>query len=173
MGSHWVLTLLYFKNVLYWPEDDRLRSKHVAVMWHDCVHYITVPIYCCVLTGYNTLYEFVTAQRDGLCQKQKDKNVTVAGGLHFPSGVCSYYTGMRYTEGQICGRLRSYPIVRYYLAFAWTGWRKPRTFYFWSVYQLSEPRFEPVTFTIRSKHWTVSFCIRVFIAVLRSVYSLS
>jgi len=25
-------TLLYLKNVLYWPEDDRLRSKHVAVM---------------------------------------------------------------------------------------------------------------------------------------------
>ena len=25
-------TLLYLKNILYWPEDDRLRSKHVAVM---------------------------------------------------------------------------------------------------------------------------------------------
>ena len=25
-------TFLYLKNVLYWPEDDRLRSKHVAVM---------------------------------------------------------------------------------------------------------------------------------------------
>ena len=24
--------LLYFKHVLYWPEDDRLRSKHVDVM---------------------------------------------------------------------------------------------------------------------------------------------
>jgi len=22
----------YLKNVLYWPEDDRLRSKHVAIM---------------------------------------------------------------------------------------------------------------------------------------------
>ena len=25
-------TLLYRTNVLYWPEDDRLQSKHVAVM---------------------------------------------------------------------------------------------------------------------------------------------
>jgi len=30
-----VLTLLYLKNVLYWPEDDLLRSKHVAVMLLD------------------------------------------------------------------------------------------------------------------------------------------
>ena len=35
--------LLYLQNVLYWPEDDRLRSKHVAVMWHDCVYNIIVP----------------------------------------------------------------------------------------------------------------------------------
>jgi len=26
------VTLLYLKNVLYWPEDDSLRSKHVAVV---------------------------------------------------------------------------------------------------------------------------------------------
>jgi len=32
-----VLTLLYLKNVLYGPEDDRLRSKHVAVMWPECI----------------------------------------------------------------------------------------------------------------------------------------
>ena len=57
MGSHWVLTLFYLKNVLYWPEDDRLRSKHVTVMWPDCVYYITVLIYCCVLTVYNILYK--------------------------------------------------------------------------------------------------------------------
>ena len=25
-------TLLYLKNVLYWPEGGRLRSKHVVVM---------------------------------------------------------------------------------------------------------------------------------------------
>ena len=59
MGSHWLLTLLYRnnKNVLYWPEDDRLRSKYVAVIWPDCIHNITVLIYCCVLTEYNTLYK--------------------------------------------------------------------------------------------------------------------
>jgi len=26
------MALLYLKNVLCWPEGDRLRSKHVAVM---------------------------------------------------------------------------------------------------------------------------------------------
>jgi len=25
-------TLLYLNNVLHWPEDDHLRSKHVAAM---------------------------------------------------------------------------------------------------------------------------------------------
>ena len=49
--------LLYLKNVLYWPEDDRLRSKHVAVLWPECTYYITVLIYCCVVTVYNTLYK--------------------------------------------------------------------------------------------------------------------
>jgi len=68
MGSHWVLTLLYLKNVLYWPEDGRLRSKHVAIMWPECIYNITVLIHGCVLTEYNTLYKFVTTQRDGLCQ---------------------------------------------------------------------------------------------------------
>ena len=29
-------------------------SKHVAVMWPDCIYNITVLIYCCVLTEYNT-----------------------------------------------------------------------------------------------------------------------
>jgi len=68
MGSHWVFALLYFKNVLYWPEDDRLRSKHVAITWPDSIYNITVLIYCCV---YNTLYKFVNVQRDGLCQIHK------------------------------------------------------------------------------------------------------
>ena len=47
----------YLKNVLCWPEDDRLRSKHVAVTWPDCIYNITVLIYCCVVTVYNTLYK--------------------------------------------------------------------------------------------------------------------
>jgi len=50
-------TLLYLKIVLYWPEDDRLRSKHVAVMLPNFIYYITVLIYCCVLTIYNTSYK--------------------------------------------------------------------------------------------------------------------
>ena len=63
MGSHFVYkrigipssaTLLYLKNVLFWPEDDRLRSKYVAVMWPDCIYYNTLLKYSCVLTVYNT-----------------------------------------------------------------------------------------------------------------------
>ena len=61
-------TLLYLKIVLYWPEDNRLRSKHVATMWPDCICVITVMMYCCVVTVYNTLYTFVNTQRDGFCQ---------------------------------------------------------------------------------------------------------
>jgi len=63
MRSHWVLTLLYLNNVLYWPEDDRLRSKHVAIMWPECLYNITLLIYSYVLTEYNKLYKFTwTAQ---------------------------------------------------------------------------------------------------------------
>ena len=58
MGSHWVVNLLYLKNVLYWPEDDRLRSKRVAKMWPECIYNITVLICSCVLAEYNTLYKF-------------------------------------------------------------------------------------------------------------------
>ena len=50
-------TYLYLKNVLCCPEDDRLRSKHLAVMWHDCIYFISVMIYCCVLTVYSILYK--------------------------------------------------------------------------------------------------------------------
>ena len=34
-------TLLYLKNILYWPEDGRLRSKRVAVMWPNCIQGVT------------------------------------------------------------------------------------------------------------------------------------
>ena len=44
---------------MFRPEDDRLRSKHVAVIWSNCVYCIAVLIYCCVLTVYNTLYKRV------------------------------------------------------------------------------------------------------------------
>ena len=40
-----MLTVLYLKNVVYWTEDDRLRSKHVAVMRPDCICNVTSLIY--------------------------------------------------------------------------------------------------------------------------------
>ena len=36
---------------------------------------LIVLIYCCVLMVYNTLYKFVTTQRDGLCQKTENMPV--------------------------------------------------------------------------------------------------
>ena len=57
MGSHSVLLYCTLKNVLYWPEDDRLRSKQLAVMRPDCIYFITAMIYCFALTLYNTLYK--------------------------------------------------------------------------------------------------------------------
>jgi len=47
-------TLLYLNN---WPEDDRLRSKHVATMWPNCIYCITVLIYYCILRVCNTSHE--------------------------------------------------------------------------------------------------------------------
>ena len=32
IDSHWVLFLLYLNIVLNWPEDGRLRPKHVAII---------------------------------------------------------------------------------------------------------------------------------------------
>ena len=52
-----MLTLLYLKNVIYWPEYDRLRSKHIAIMRPERIYNITVLMYSCVLTEYNTLYQ--------------------------------------------------------------------------------------------------------------------
>ena len=39
---------------------------------------ITALIYSCVATEYNTLYKFVTTQRDDLCQKKKKELKHVA-----------------------------------------------------------------------------------------------
>ena len=55
-----------------WP----FRSKHVTVMWPDCIYNITALIYCCVLTVYNTLYKFVTAQLDDLYQIEMIRSST-------------------------------------------------------------------------------------------------
>jgi len=42
-----LLTVLYLKNVLSWPEYDRLRSKHVAIMWPECMYVYIYIIYDC------------------------------------------------------------------------------------------------------------------------------
>ena len=58
MGSHWVLFLLYLNIVLNWPEDGRLRPKHVAKY-----NLIVIIASCldvrCVLTVHKILYKKV------------------------------------------------------------------------------------------------------------------
>jgi len=56
MGSHWVLFLLYLNIVLSWPEDGRLRPKHVAKynLIAIIASYLSI---CCVLTVHNILYK--------------------------------------------------------------------------------------------------------------------
>ena len=49
MGSHWVLFLLYFNIVLNWPEDGRLRPKHVA-KYNPIVIIASCLDVCCVVT---------------------------------------------------------------------------------------------------------------------------
>ena len=49
MGSHWVLLLLYFNIVLNWPEDGRLRSKHIA-KYNLIVIIASFLDVCCILT---------------------------------------------------------------------------------------------------------------------------
>ena len=56
IGSHRVLFLLYLSIVLNWPEDGRLRPKHVAkynliVITASCLDV------CCVLTVHNMLHK--------------------------------------------------------------------------------------------------------------------
>ena len=95
-----MVILLYLKNTLYWPEDGRLRSKHVAIMRPECIYYITSLIYCCVLTVYYTLHKFVTTQRDVLCQIPRSMSLECLGkGFWEPEkesvprvsdSVCSY-----------------------------------------------------------------------------------
>ena len=42
-------------------EDDCLWSKHVAIMWPECMYNITVLTHSCVSTEYNTLYKSVVS----------------------------------------------------------------------------------------------------------------
>ena len=74
-----MLTLLYLKNVLYWPEDDRLQSKHVAA--------IIIFIYCnWVVTGDSGYFTCI----------QNMKLVTTkfkSGGLHDKHVVATWNLG--------------------------------------------------------------------------------
>jgi len=48
-------TSVYLKqNVPYWPDDDRLWSKHLATV--SPIAYNISLYWCCVLTVYNILY---------------------------------------------------------------------------------------------------------------------
>ena len=50
-----ILFLLYLNIVLNWPEDNRLRPKHVAK--HNLIVIIASGLdVCCVLTVHNMLY---------------------------------------------------------------------------------------------------------------------
>ena len=71
MGSHWVLFLLCLDSVLNWPEDGRLRPKHVA-KYNLIVIIASCLDVCCVLTVRNILYKFDNTQRDG--PKKKDRH---------------------------------------------------------------------------------------------------
>jgi hypothetical protein len=57
MGSHWVLFLLYLNIVRSWPEDGRLRPKHVAKYNLIVIIAFSLDAYC-VLTKHNILYKF-------------------------------------------------------------------------------------------------------------------
>ena len=56
MGSHRVLFLLCLNIVLNWPEDGRLRPKHVA-KYNPIVIIASCFDVCCVLTVRNILYK--------------------------------------------------------------------------------------------------------------------
>ena len=55
-------------HLIFWTSET---VKRVRIRFENIRYYITVLIYCCVLTLYNTLFKFVTTQRYGLCQKKK------------------------------------------------------------------------------------------------------
>jgi len=54
----WELFILYLNIVLSWPEDGRLRPKHVA-KYNLLVIIASCLDVCCVLTVHNTLYKYV------------------------------------------------------------------------------------------------------------------
>jgi len=60
---------LYLNIVLEWPDDGRLRPKHVA-KYNLTVIIASCLDISCVLTVRNVLYEFDNIQRGGLSQKK-------------------------------------------------------------------------------------------------------
>ena len=67
MRSHLPLFLHYLNIVLNWPEDGRLRPKHVA-KYNLIVIIASCLDVCCVLTVHNILYKFDNTQRGGTSQ---------------------------------------------------------------------------------------------------------
>jgi hypothetical protein len=70
IGSNWVQVLLYLNIVLSWPEDGRLRPKHVArynviVIIASCLMYVVY--WRCIIHYTNN------TQRDGLSLKKVDR----------------------------------------------------------------------------------------------------
>jgi len=77
-----------------WPgrksRPHRLYISTVILYTHSChimanygnIYYITVLIYSCVLTEYNTIYKFVTTQRDDFCQKNILKRMYLLLATH-------------------------------------------------------------------------------------------
>jgi len=66
IAYHFYCTLILFLN---WPEDGRLRPKHVAK--YNLILIIASCLdVCCVLTVHNILYKFDNTQWDGLSQKK-------------------------------------------------------------------------------------------------------
>ena len=81
-------TLLYLKNILYWPEDDRLQSKHVAAI---IIIIIIIFIYCnWVVTGGSGYFTCI----------QNMKLVTTkfkSGGLHDKHVVATWNLGKHFS----------------------------------------------------------------------------
>ena len=84
MGPHWVLLLLYLNNVISWPEDGRLRPKHVT-KYNLTTIIATCLDVCCVLTVRNILYRLLAYIRF-LCQRcgngQHNKRPSVRRPAH-------------------------------------------------------------------------------------------
>jgi len=73
--------------VLNWPEDGRLRPKHVA-KYNLIVIIATCLDVCCVLTVRNVLFRFDNTQRDGISLSKK--NLLKFPSLHAKLCINSY-----------------------------------------------------------------------------------